>query len=420
MLRVLYVDMNSFFASVEQQLRPELVGRPIAIVPMMVDTTSVIAASYPAKKFGVKTGTRVGDAKRMCPGLILVQSRHDEYIRFHHKVLAAIDTVIPVDRVCSIDEVSCKLLREQTLPENASAVARRVKGAIARDCGGQMTASIGVAPNRFLAKVAADMQKPDGLTIVQKHELPGRLFTLQLIDLPGIGAKMLERLRSAGIATVERLCALEERELGRAWGSVIGREWYYRLRGELLFEEPTIKRSIGHSHVLSPKRRGDDAARAVAVRLLTKLAQRTRSLGYIADRLTLGMAYFIPRGIQAPRAGQSPPRWHETARLESVNDTTSLLRALSVLWENRPKQPPGPILRLSVTLHDVTPVASATGSLFADRRDPSRLSRAMDSINRRYGVDCLYPASMQDARNAAPRRIAFGNIPDLDTPDLSE
>ena len=134
MLRILYVDMNSFFASCEQQLRPELRGKPIAVVPLMADTTSVIAASYPAKKFGVKTGTKVGDAKRMCPDLILVKGSHDEYIRFHHRVIAAIDTVVPVDKIHSIDEVSCRLVPAERPPEAARAGSdprRRVPG---REC----------------------------------------------------------------------------------------------------------------------------------------------------------------------------------------------------------------------------------------------------------------------------------------------
>lgn len=417
MLHCLYVDMNSFFASVEQHLDPRLRGKPVAVVPVLADTTSVIAASYPAKAFGVKTGVRVGEAKRMCPGLILVTGGHDQYIKFHHKVLAAIDTVIPVDRVCSVDEFACRLLREEREPANARKIAQRVKDAIRTLVGESLTCSVGVAPNRFLAKVAADMQKPDGLTVLEKKDLPGALYGLKLMDLPGIGAKMHERLKSAGISSVERLCSLGEDELRRAWGSVVGGEWFHRLRGETLAEHRTITRSIGHSHVLSPKRRDEEEARAVGVRLLTKVAQRARAMGYVGEQLSVGVRYLTPRGEPARK-------WDHTVRLSPVglpggggggeNETGALLRAFAAAWA---KKPPGRMLKLGITLHGLTPLASATPTLFVEKRDGGRLSKALDAINKKYGSDTLYPASMHSAKKSAPRRIAFGNIPDLEVPD---
>ncbi len=415
MLHTLYVDMNSFFASVEQQLDPRLRGRPVAVVPLKADTTAVIAASYEAKAFGVKTGVLVGDARRMCPGLVLVTGNHETYIRVHHQIRDAIDAVIPVHSVCSVDEFACRLARDERPPERAAEVARRIKRSIAVRCGAFLKCSIGIAPNRFLAKVAADMRKPDGLTIIERHELPQCLYTLNLIDLPGIGKKMLERLRSAGISSVERLCALGEAELGRAWGSVVGRHWYHRLRGQVELDETTLRRTIGHSHVLSPERREESAARAVAVRLLTKVGQRARHLGYVGEELTLSVRYLVPRG-QGSGPGLPRPKWHGSAKLGGVNDTRTLLASFAELWDSKPK---GRVFKLGITLSGLTPRGSSTGLLFEERRDPDRLSKAMDAINRRYGADVLFPASMQQARKAAPRRIAFGNIPDLEVPDIN-
>lgn len=416
MLSVLYIDMNSYFASVEQQLRPELRGKAMAVVPVDADTTSVIAASYEAKAFGIRTGTKVGDAKRMCPGLILVQGSHDQYVVFHHRVLAAVDTVLPVSRVHSIDEASCRLMGAERQPEAAIELGRRVKRAIAEQVGSQLKCSIGIASNRFVAKVAADMQKPDGLTLIEKHELPQRLFGLNLIDLPGIGRKMLLHLQKAGIGTVEELCTLDERGLGRSWGSVVGRQWYFRLRGEQLVEEETVRRTIGHSHVLSPQRRTEEAARAVAVRLLTKVGTRARHLGYAAEHLTLFVKYLTPRRRETDAPPPAyPSKWHGRAPLGGASDTTTLLRAFAPMWESKPK---GPLLQVGVTLHDLSAGTSATAPLFAEQADLGKLSKAIDTINRKYGSDTVYPAAMQEARKSAPRRIAFGNIPDLDLPDV--
>lgn len=413
MVSVLYVDMNSYFASVEQQLRPELRNKPIAVVPVEVDTTSCIAASYEAKAFGVRTGTKVGDARRMCPGLILVRGRSDEYVTFHHKVLDAVDSVLPVTAVHSIDEASCRLVGEQKRAEVALSLARRVKLAIRDRCGTELRCSIGLGPNRFIAKVAADMQKPDGLTLVEKHELPARLFGLRLIELPGIGQKMLERLQRAGIESVEKLAELDEKALGRKWGSVVGRQWYFRLRGEELREEATTRRTIGHSHVLGPDHRPEEKARAVGVRLLTKLGQRARHLGYVAEHLTLSVRYFTPRTRE--RGTPTTGKWHGRAALGGSCDTTTLLRAFAPLWDQKPH---GPILKIAVTLQDLTPGSAAPTPLFEGQKGLSRLSKAMDVINKKYGVDTVYPGAMHDARKSAPRRIAFGNIPDLDVPDV--
>jgi DNA polymerase IV len=415
----LFIDLNSFFASCEQQMDPRLRGRPVAVVPMMADTTSVLAASYPAKAFGVKTGTKVGDARRMCPGIVFITGNHDHYIRFHHQIHAAIDTVIPVDRVCSIDEFACVLLREERTEAGAVKIAKAVKRSILERCGEALTCSIGLAPNRFLGKIAADMKKPDGLTLLRKDELPGSLYDLELMDLPGIGVKMRERLHRAGISTVERLCSLSEKELRTAWGSVIGGEWYHRLRGEMLVEPKTVRRSIGHSHVLAPDRRGEPEARAVMVRLVSKVAQRARALEYVGSEFSIGVRFLTPRG--EPRRD-----WGESVRLDQSawgagggggeNDTGLLVRAMAEMWDRKPC---GRMLQVWANLTGLLPRASATPMLFEERRDQGRLSKALDLINRKYGVDTLYPASMQSARKTAPRRIAFSNIPDLDLPDVS-
>lgn len=412
MLRVLYIDMNSYFASVEQQHCPELRGRPVAVVPVEADTTSCIAASSEAKAFGVRTGTKVGDAKRMCPGLALVRARPDLYIRTHHEVLAAIDTVLPVHAVHSIDECACRLVPAERNAPAATALAQRIKRAIRTRVGDCLTCSVGVAANRFLAKVAADMQKPDGLTILDDADIPARLLPLPLTDLPGIGPRMYARLERAGVRTMADLYALPEEGLRRAWGSVVGAQWYYLLRGlpvHDVYDTAGARRTIGHSHVLGPDSRDEARARQVGVRLLAKVGQRARHLGYVGEHLTLSLRYLTPREGPLP-----PGRWHARAPLGGANDTGALLTAFAELWGQRP---PGRLLQIGVTLHDLTRCDGGTPSLFEGRRRDGRLADAIDAINRRYGSDIVYPAAMHEARKSAPRRIAFGSIPDLGLPD---
>ena len=278
-LRWLYLDLNSYFASVEQQLVPELRGRPVAVAPVHTDSTSAIAASYEAKAFGIRTGTPIWEAKAKCRDLIVVPARHEEYVRFHHRVIAEVARHIPVTAVCSIDEVACRLCDNENARNGVEALARRIKAGIAANVGTELRSSIGVAPNRLLAKMAADMEKPDGLTVLDAAAIGPRLRALQPGDIPGVGRNMERRLAAAGVVTMERILSLDAREARRVWGSVWGERLHWLLRGADLPERETQRRTIGHSHVLGPDTRAPERARLVARRLCLKAATRLRRMG---------------------------------------------------------------------------------------------------------------------------------------------
>ena len=159
----LHIDLNSFFASVEQQLHPEYRGRPLAVVPTMADTTCCIAASYEAKALGIKTGTQVGEAKKTCPEIVLIEGNHTEYAKYSKAISDAVEMVCPVAHNPSIDEMVCELMGREQEPPRARKIALEIKQAIYKNVGVALRCSIGMAPNRYLAKIASDMQKPDGL-----------------------------------------------------------------------------------------------------------------------------------------------------------------------------------------------------------------------------------------------------------------
>jgi DNA polymerase-4 len=388
-LRWLCVDFNSYFASVEQQLRPELRGKPIAVVPVETDSTCAIAASYEAKAFGVKTGTPIYEAKRLCPALTFVLARHECYVEFHHRLIEEIERHIPVAAVCSIDEVACRLMDNEISVERSTEIAQSIKSGIAKTIGRYMRCSIGIAPNRYLAKVGTELEKPDGLVVLSAEDLPRKLFSLKLRDLPGVGANIEHRIRTAGIVDLPSLFALSPHEVRKIWGSVWGEKMWYLLRGIELPEEITTRRSVGHSHVMAPELRDPTKAKDVARRLTLKAASRLRRMDYYAGAMSFSAQL------------ENDTRVHAEERLYRAQDNKTFLDLLNRLWTEALKESPGVRIRkVSVTLSDLVAVTDLQLDLFANspdvglaERDKSeKLSRAMDKINHRFGRDTFSSA----------------------------
>lgn len=399
-LRALYVDFNSYFASVEQQRRAELRGQPVAVLPMIADTTCCIAASYEARKFGIKTGTLVREAKRLCPDLHLVEAQPAVYVDYHQRLVEAVESCAHVEKVLSIDEMYCELPERSRQRDRALALGREIKQAIAEKVGSELRCSIGIAPNVFLAKTATELQKPDGLTSIEEKDLPERLFALKLRDLCGIGASMEKRLHALGIDNVEALCKSSKSRLRQAWGGIGGERMHARLRGKWVPELPSARASIGHSHVLPPALRSQRAACSVLHRLLQKTAMRLRSYGMIAGALH----------VHVSRLDGSS--WGKHARLEPTQDTLRLLEALKTLWAGYPAGPRAAPLKVGITLLDLHERPDQSRSLFYALETRDRLNAAVDRLNSRYGRNTVYFGGAHQALGAAPMRIAFNHIPD--------
>jgi len=400
-LRVLYVDFNSYFASAEQQLDPRLRGRPVAVLPVMAETTCCIAASYEAKRCGVKTGTLVAEARKLCPNICFVEARPAAYVELHHKLVEAIESCLHVERVMSIDEVACRLTGSDRRRERAQALADRIKHTIAECVGSELCSSIGIAPNIFLAKVASDMQKPDGCVVIEEADLPECLYGLDLRDLCGIGRAMEQRLNRGGIRTVRELCAASKEALRHAWGSIEGERVFARLRGEEAPDLPSRRGSVSHSHVLPPELRTPQAALSVMHRLLQKAAMRLRSYGCIAGAMRIKIKL---RNLDS---------WENQAVFDPTSDTLKLLEILESLWRDFPHKGGLQPLAVAVALSRLDEQGHQVRSLFDEGRSHDKLNAIIDSLNLRYGRNTLYFGGAHNALQAAPMRIAFGHIPDL-------
>lgn len=409
-LRCLFVDFNSYFASVEQQDEPRLRGRPVGVVPVLAPTTCCIAASIEAKEHGVGTGTPVWESLEKCPDIMLVEARPARYVEVHHRLMDAIADCIPHGKAESIDEVPCWLIGRERQRDNAEAIARAIKRRISDEFH-WIRCSIGIAPNKFLAKTASDMQKPDGLTVLEPSDLPHRLHALDLRDFCGIGPSMELRLRAAGITTTEQLCSATREHLRAAWGSIEGERYWLQLRGFDLPERASKRGSIGHSHVLGPELRDFQGMRSVLFKLLAKAAMRLRHEKYLAA----GMAIRI-RFVGAEQ------RFGRDLRFAPIDDTPTLLQLLGgqlALLEramlrgrwNPRRHPP---LSVAVTLVDIEPRGSVSAELMPACHRSKQVSDVLDRVNGKYGNNALYFGAMQAAiaRDAAPMRIPFSTIPD--------
>ena len=405
-LQSLLVDFNSYFASCEQQVRPELRGKPVGVVPMLADSTCLIAASYEAKAFGVKTLTNVGEAKKKIPDIQLVVARHELYIDFHHKAIKAVDEIAPVREVLSIDEMVCDLPAGYKSVERAIELSHAIKRNMAEKVGEYLKVSIGLAPNTFLAKLASDMQKPDGLVVLEEHDVPGKILHLPLRALHGIGKNMETRLNQHGIMTMADLYAQTAEQLRSVWGGVGGERFHARLRGAEVHDFDHGMGSISHSHVLAPELRNQDDAYAVLNRLTQKAAMRLRKEVHFTAHIAIKVKFL------------NGPTWERETRFLETQDTLDLLHALDQLWAAYPKKKTLKPLQVAVVLGGLSSEQAQSARLFDDLEqtgDKKKLNAAIDALNTRFGKKAAYFGGAHRALDHGKLAIAFNHIPDVET-----
>jgi DNA polymerase IV len=315
----------------------------------------------------------VREARRLCPAVITVQANHRLYSEYHDRILKAVDTCVPVEKVCSIDEMACKLMGTERQVPVARELALKVKRALYEQVGEWLTCSIGIAPNVFLGKVGSDLQKPDGLVVITKDDLPDILLRLELQEIYGIGERMEQRLHRADILTVAELWNATPLRLRRVWGGINGVLFHQMLHGvDIQPPSSRFSKSIGNQHVLEPDLRSKKGAHDFAQHLLTKAAERLRRGDYYCRRLGLHLSWVGDLG-----------GWWDETDFHETRDTGFLLARLEEIWDRVPRTKP---LSVGVVLLDLVPADQHQPDLFAadtDRRQ--KLSPLIDRINDRYG-----------------------------------
>jgi DNA polymerase-4 len=291
---VFHVDMNAFFASVEQRYNPALRGQPIAVCGNPKTRTVVAACSYEAKHFGIKNGMSTGEARRLCPALILVAGNPSKYVDVARRMFALLRSSTPQMEVCSIDEafldVTQTWARVGATPET---LARLIKRRI-RDTLG-LTCSVGIGPNKLLAKLAANLQKPDGLVHLTPETIPVWLARLPVERLCGVGPRLKATLNEWGIITCADLGAAPLALLTARYG-ILGS--VLKRMGQGLDESPVrmagddeAAQSMGHCYTLLRDTAEPSVIHGTMLRLAEQVARRLRQDGAQCWTVALTIRY---------------------------------------------------------------------------------------------------------------------------------
>ncbi len=400
---LLYLDMNSYFASVEQQEDPSLRGQPLGVVTTMTPNAAIIAASTEAKAMGLRFGTRMKEARQRVPQMQFRPARHDLYVDYHHRIKMAVEQVLPVTAAHSVDEFSIHLYGRMQQLDVAMQIAEDMRQAIYTDVGIAMRCSIGLGSSMLLAKLAGELHKPCGLDWLLPAVLPEKIKHLKLRDIPGINRGIEARLHAASIMDTPSLYAMSPKHARKVWGGVQGERFIRALQGEDIPEPKTKPSSLGHGQVLSYANRNPEGARLVTRRLLIKAATRLRRRNAFATYLYISVKCTV-HGRQ--RIGR---------RIRGTQDSFQLLALYRQFWEEFRLSKP---LSTGVMLGGLVPAHKHTADLFEDRSgagqrtEREKLCLLVDTINQRYGQDTLiYGERPREITAYTGAKIAFGRIP---------
>jgi DNA polymerase-4 len=389
---ILHIDMNAFFASVEQQSDPALRGRPIAVIG--TGRTVVTTASYEARAFGVKTGMNTWQARQACPQLTFVVGDNRKYTDTSTRIVAMMRDYTPLVEVFSIDEAFLDVTRSLRLFGSAERIAYLLKARIRHAFG--LTCSIGIAPNKLLAKLASEMHKPDGLTVIAPEQIATVLERLPVKELCGIGKNVEKRLADFGIFTCGQLGRFSVDVLKRRFG-IIGERLSQMGRGiddtpVVPAEEEQAVKSVGHSMTLARDVSGREELLKYLLQLSEMVGRRARRYGVAGKTVHLTLRYgdFTTVGRQQTRSAP-------TNQSEAIyRDALAILDSFDL---NRPVRLLGVRITNLAGQGDQLP-------LFVRERRQALATAAMDAANNRFGEFIVTYASVLETEEKGSHVIS--------------
>lgn len=394
---IMHIDLNSCFATVEQQARPRLRGRPVAVVNRRTEHTMIVTASYEAKKAGVTLGMRLKDAKKLCPGLVGVESDPPKYRYVYRQLLRIMSDYSAHVRMKSIDEGVIDF------SETTAAVANRdlvdigyeIKQRLWDEVGEAMNCNIGIATNRFLAKTAASLHKPNGLDVITADNLREVLAGLELEDLTGIAGKFSARLNAVGIYTPLEFLDADEVTLRKlVFKSICGTEWHRRLRGWEIDKRDFPMKSAGRQYVLEERYMPAEKVMQRLHNLCESVGEKVRSQGLVA------------RGVSVHARSYEHGYWHarHMASLPFFSNQAIYERAKRLF-----EKAPYPLKEIGVSCYELSEPDEQQLHLFGDDLAREKaVTRAIDEINGRYGTRVIHSADTLPTQ-MVKQKIPFGS-----------
>jgi DNA polymerase-4 len=390
---ILHCDQNAFFASVEQQANPDLRGKPIAVVGGH-GRTVITTSSYEARAFGVKTGMAIWEGKRTCPQLIVVVGDNKKYQYTSTKINEIFRDYTPEVEAFSIDESWLDVTHSLSIFGTPERIAYLIKARIRHQFG--ITCSIGIAPNKLLAKLASDMQKPDGLTVIKPEDVSRVLENMPINELCGIGKKMMRHINMMSIYTCGELGRCDEGRLTRKFG-IIGKR--LKEMGQGIDNSPVVPygeedevKSVGHSSTL--ERDIDDPVeiRRFLLQLSEMVGSRARRYGVSGKTIHLYVRY-----------ADFFSSWGKQTTLKNyVNLSDEIYKAaLSILNTVELEQP---VRLLGISLSNLKHQAEQL-PLFAEDRRKLEATKTMDAVNARFGNRVVTFGSLLPGKETAGSHV---------------
>jgi DNA polymerase-4 len=402
---IMHIDLNSAYAMIEQQANPLIRNKPVAIAAYDTPRGMIIASSYEAKRIGIKLGVNVAEARLIDRDVIVLTPDPEKYFdahrRFKQVLLNYTNNVTPK----SVDEFVVDFRGSEALRRGKSMqeIGMQIKQDIKDSLGEYVTVNVGIGPNRFLAKMAAGLNKPDGLDTITGENLREVYSKLELIDLTGINVRYQARLKAAGIHTPLQFLDAPAHVLKKeVFRSVVGYYWYVRLRGHEIDNVDTKTRSFGQQYALGQKTYDRQELSRLLMKLCEKTGRRLRKHNYAANGVHLMLGFEDRKYFAKGRKQKS-----------DVYSTQDIFYAAQRLLDSAPIH--CKVTNMSITVFDLHLETHSQQSLFDNTRlDRRSLAVAADEVNDRYGEFTLVPALMTNMQDTILKRVPFGSVRDME------
>jgi DNA polymerase-4 len=392
----MHIDLNSCFATAEQQANPLLRNRPVGVAAYDSPRGVIIAPSVEAKKLGIKVGFRVAEAKKICPEIVILPPDADKYRYIHHALKKILKDYTDKVSPQSIDEFVLDFKKSPYHKKGLLKIGGEIKKRIKKEVGDYLTVSIGISKNKFLAKTASNLRKPDGLDEIDENNYREIYRSLELIDLCGIGRKLTARLNTHGVHSVWQFYQAPPYKLKNIFRSIAGYYWYLKLRGYEVEDYRSPRRTFGQQYALPLPAKNLKELTPILIKLVEKMGQRLRNEGYKTGGVHLGLLF------------SDNTYWHmgrKTGKI--IYDSKDIYREMLKLYFKSPRKP---IKTISVSCFNLRHSNFMQLELFDNSRKKENLTKTLDKINNRWGKFVIGSGSLIGSEKYVPDRIGFGNV----------